>query len=59
MATAGNNWTVPVGGGFGKITKWGNQPVNLRTEAYYNVVRPTNGPEWTIGFTVQFLFPKS
>ncbi|ESQ09737.1 MAG: hypothetical protein JKP98_14315 [Rhodobacteraceae bacterium] len=35
------------------------QPVNLRTEDYYNVVRPAGGPEWTIGFTVQFLFPKS
>jgi hypothetical protein len=53
-----NGWTVPVGGGVGRVTKWGEQPVNLRGEAYYNVVRPNSAPEWTVGFTVQFLFPK-
>lgn len=51
-------WTIPIGGGVGKVTKWGNQPVNIRAEGYYNAVRPSTAPEWTIGFTVQFLFPK-
>lgn len=58
-ASSGNRLLLPIGGGFGKITKWGNQPVNLRTEAYYNVERPASAPKWQVGFTVQFLFPKS
>lgn len=57
-APSGQVWTVPLGGGFGKLMKIGNQPVNLRTEAYYNVARPDLGPRWQWGFTVQFLFPK-
>ncbi len=28
-ADSGNKWTVPFGGGFGKITRIGRQPVNL------------------------------
>ena len=57
-APSGQVWTVPLGGGFGKLVKIGNQPVNLRTEAYYNVERPDLGPKWQWGFTVQLLFPK-
>ena len=57
-APSGQAWTVPLGGGVGKLMKIGNQPINLRTEAYYNVERPDLGPKWQWGFTVQFLFPK-
>jgi hypothetical protein len=51
-------WTVPIGGGVGKLFKIGNQAINARTEAYYNVSKPDNAPDWQWGFTVQFLFPK-
>jgi hypothetical protein len=51
-------WTVPIGGGVGKLFKIGNQAINARTEAYYNVAKPDNAPDWQWGFTVQFLFPK-
>jgi hypothetical protein len=54
----GDKVTLPLGGGVGKIFKVGNQPMNMRAEAYYNAIRPDSGPEWTIGGTVQFLFPK-
>jgi len=57
-ADSSNRWTVPLGAGFGKLVKIGSQPVNLRTEAYYNVEKPDNAPNWIWGFTVQFLFPK-
>jgi hypothetical protein len=57
-ANSGNRWTVPVGGGIGRIFKVGNQPINSRLEAYYNVVRPDGAPDWQISFTWQFLFPK-
>ena len=55
---ARQKWTVPIGGGVGKIFKIGEQPINARAEAYYNVVRPDSGPDWTVGFQIQFLFPK-
>ncbi|WP_425044314.1 hypothetical protein [Primorskyibacter sp. S87] len=57
-ASSGDGLLLPVGGGVGKITRWGNQPVNLRAEAYYNVERPASAPKWQVGFTVQLLFPK-
>jgi hypothetical protein len=55
-----NTWTVPMGGGFGRIMKFGKQPVNLQTQAFYNVVKPDDDPtaDWTLRLQVQFLFPK-
>jgi hypothetical protein len=32
--------------------------MNMRVEAYSNVIRPDGAPKWTIGGTVQFLFPR-
>ena len=53
-----NRWTVPLGGGIGRIFKIGNQGINSRLEAYYNVVKPDSAPNWQLSFTWQFLFPK-
>jgi len=53
-----NRWTVPLGGGVGKLFKIGNQAINSRLEAYYNVVKPDSAPNWQLSFTWQFLFPK-
>ena len=58
QADSSNRWTVPLGGGVGKLVKIGNQAMNVRTEAYYNVEKPDSAPDWQWGFTVQFLFPK-
>lgn len=55
---AGDRALIPIGGGIGRVTKWGNQPINLRAEAYYNVQRPASAPKWQVGFTAQLLFPK-
>jgi hypothetical protein len=57
-ADADNRWTVPLGGGVGKLFTVGNQAINMRSEAYYNVKKPDSAPDWQWGFTVQFLFPK-
>ena len=57
-ADSGQRWTVPLGMGVGKITKWSNQPVNLQFGAYYNVERPDFGARWDIRAQVQFLFPR-
>jgi hypothetical protein len=59
MAESGQQWTVPVGGGAGKIVKIGKWPWNFQLQAFYNVVRPDAGPEWGIRFQMQLLLPKS
>ena len=54
-----NTWTVPIGGGFGRVFLLGRQPINASLQGFYNVVNPDNiGPDWTIRFTIQFLFPR-
>ena len=64
-----NRWTVPIGGGFGKITRWGKQAVDLQTQAFYNVETPTplvgqginidnEGSTWTLRLQLKLLFPK-
>ena len=57
-AASGQVWTVPIGGGAGRVFKIGEQMINSRLEAYYNVVNPDAAPDWSVSFTFQFLFPK-
>jgi hypothetical protein len=57
-AESSQRWTVPVGGGVGKIFHLGRLPVNTQLSAYYNVVTPDDGANWQIRAQVQFMFPK-
>lgn len=57
-ADSSQRWTVPLGGGVGKIFHIGRLPVNTQISAYYNVVKPDNGPNWQLRVQVQFMFPK-
>src|ERR1700723_3049007 len=54
-ATSGNKWTVPVGGGGGKILHIGRQAVNAYVQAFDDVVRPHEGGTWTLRLQVQLL----
>ncbi len=64
-----NRWTIPIGGGVGKIMKWGNQNVDLKVQGYYNVEKPSplvgqganldnQGETWTLTIQLKLLFPK-
>jgi hypothetical protein len=57
-ASSGNKWTVPVGGGVGKLFKLDKLPVNTQLQAFYNVERPDFAADWQLRFQLQFLFPK-
>jgi len=57
-ADSGNVWTVPFGGGGGKIFRIGKQPMNAQVQAFYNVLKPDLGPQWQLRLQLQFLFPK-
>ena len=57
IAPSDQRWTVPVGGGFGRVFRLGDQPVNCSLQGFANVVRPDNGPTWSLRFQFQLLFP--
>lgn len=57
-AYSDERWTVPVGGGVGKIFKVGRQPVNAQVQGFYNIVKPTFATLWSLRLQLQLLFPK-
>jgi len=57
-APSGSQWTVPLGGGFGRVMKLGFQPVNLSAQFYGNAIHPTGTSSWTARFSLTLLFPK-
>ena len=57
-ASSGNVWTVPFGGGVGRVMKLGFQPVNITAQFYGNAVYPTGGSSWSFRGQIAFLFPK-
>jgi len=58
QADSGNRWTIPLGGGAGKMFAIGSQKMNTKLEAYYNVEKPEGAPDWSLSWTLQFLFPR-
>ena len=57
-ADSDNTWTVPFGGGLGRVFKIGKQPVNLKLAGYYSVEKPDNASDWNLQAQLTFLFPK-
>lgn len=57
-ASGGNVWTVPFGGGIGRVTKLGFQPINITAQFYSNTVYPTGASTWSMRLQIAFLFPK-
>jgi hypothetical protein len=54
----GQRWTVPVGGGVGRIVHLGRQPVSMYAQFFRNVERPDGISHWSARFEMTFLFPK-
>ena len=50
-------WTVPIGGGFGKLQKFGKIPLNFNAQVFWDAVRPSVLPSapWTIRLHVTLL----
>ena len=57
-AEPGEEWTVPLGMGVGKLQKFGKLPVDIKLVYYSYVVKPTLGPDWGAFLGVKFLLPK-
>jgi len=70
VASSGDQWTVPVGGGAGRLFrlkdlpggdrlgKLGELPINTQLQGFYNAIRPDETANWQLRFQLQFLFPK-
>jgi hypothetical protein len=54
---SGDQWTLPLGGGVGRVFSIGSQPVNMSVQAYDNVITPKGGPDWQLRAQIQLLFP--
>lgn len=57
-APSGSVWTVPFGGGVGRIMKVGFQPVNINVQAYGNAVHVPGASPWGVRATFALLFPR-
>jgi hypothetical protein len=59
-AKSSDQWTVPVGGGFGKIFRIdGLPPMNAQIQGFYNVAKPDISGRWSMQVQLQLMFPKS
>ncbi|MGD9326845.1 MAG: hypothetical protein PVG26_22700, partial [Desulfobacterales bacterium] len=57
-ADSDDRWTVPFGGGVGRLVKFGKQPVDLKLQGFYNVENPKRTADWSLQLQVKLLFPK-
>jgi hypothetical protein len=53
------DWTVPLGGGVGRVFSIGKQAVNTSLQVYMNAKTPQYQSDWQLEFNVSFLFPKT
>ena len=53
-----DRWTVPFGGGGGRLVRIGAQPIDLRVQGFWNAEKPDGAADWTLQVQVKLLFPK-
>lgn len=56
-AASSDQWTVPLGGGGGRVFNIGSQPVNVSLQAFWNAVKPEGAADWTLRAQLTLLFP--
>ena len=56
--TGGGVWTIPFGGGAGRIMRLGYQPVNISASFYGNAVHPPGASNWGMRLQIALLYPK-
>lgn len=57
QARGTNKWTVPVGGGAGRIIRIGGKlPIKLSAGLFYNVVQPASGGRWVLNTDLTLIF---
>jgi hypothetical protein len=56
--TAGGRWTIPFGGGAGRVMRLGYQPVNISASFYASAVHPPGASNWGLRLQLALLYPK-
>jgi hypothetical protein len=56
-AASSEQWTVPLGGGGGRVFNIGSQPVNVNAQVFWNAVRPEGAASWSLRAQLTLLFP--
>ena len=56
-AESGQQWTVPLGLGLMRTTKFSGRPLVVGVHYYYNVVRPDTAPSSQVRFMLVLLYP--
>lgn len=57
-ADSDDRWTVPFGGGIGKLVRFGKLPVDFKGQVFFNAEEPDGAAEWSIQLQCKLLFPK-
>jgi hypothetical protein len=57
-ATADEAWTIPLGGGIGKVVGH-KHPINVKIEAYSYTKAPNDYADWSIMLGLEFLIPEN
>jgi hypothetical protein len=57
-ADSDDRWTIPLGGGVGRLVRFGKAPVDFKAQVFYNIEAPKNVGDWSFQFQVKLLFPK-
>ncbi len=57
LSPSSDRWTLPVGGGIGKVFTIGKQSASASIQGLYNAVRPVDAAEWGINLQFSLLFP--
>ena len=57
-ADSSNRLTVPVGGGIGKLMRFGKLPVDFKFQGFWNAEKPEGASDWSLQLQVKLLFPK-
>lgn len=53
-----NRWTVPIGGGVGKVMFRGEKrPINIKLQGFYFIEKSDFAPDWTLQLQFEILFP--
>lgn len=58
-AADGQEWTVPLGLGIARTTRFQRRPISIGAQYYYNVEHPDASSSWTLRFNLSLLYPPS
>ena len=50
-------WTIPIGGGFGKMFNLGKLPMDFQVQGFYNAVKPDTSGDWSMRIQLKLIFP--